>query len=74
MSHPEHCVIDILKEARINFAVNLPCDRIKNLIPMIYQSFNCIRLTSEEDGLEICAGAWLTGVRPMMIIQSTGIG
>jgi sulfopyruvate decarboxylase subunit beta len=40
----------------------------------VWQSFDSIELTREEDGLGICAGAWLTHGRPMMVIQSTGLG
>ena len=63
-----------MKLAGINFTATLPCDRIKNLLPLVHKSFNGIELSREEDGLGICAGAWLAGARPMMIIQSSGIG
>ncbi|MCP4669799.1 MAG: sulfopyruvate decarboxylase subunit alpha, partial [Desulfobacula sp.] len=72
--HPEQHIIQIMKQARINFVTTLPCDRTKNLLPLALQSFNSIELTREEDGLGICAGAYLAGARPMMIIQSTGLG
>lgn len=74
MQHPEQRVIEIMKDARIDFTATLPCDRIKNLIPLVWQSFKGVRLTREEEGAGICAGAWLTGARPMMVIQSTGLG
>ena len=72
--HPEHHVIQIMKQAGIDFLATLPCDRTKNLLPITRQSFKEIELTREEDGLGICAGAWLAGARPLMIIQSTGLG
>lgn len=71
---PEQQVIDIMASAGINFTATLPCDRTKNLLPMIHSSFRGVRLTREEDGLGICAGAWLAGARPLMAIQSTGLG
>lgn len=70
----EQQVIQIIKQARINFLATLPCDRIKKLLPLVQKKFEGIELTREEDGLGICAGAWLAGARPMMMIQSTGIG
>lgn len=70
----EHLVIRIMKQNKIDLAATLPCDRIKNLLPLIQNAFNTMELTREEDGLGICAGAWLAGARPMMIIQSTGLG
>ncbi len=74
MLDPEQQVIQILKQEGINFTATLPCDRTKNLYPLILEAFEGIRLTREEDGLGICAGAWLGGGRPMMVIQSTGLG
>jgi sulfopyruvate decarboxylase beta subunit len=71
---PELRVIDILKENRIDFAATLPCDRIKALLPRIEKNFKTIPLTREENGVGICAGLYLGGKRPIMVIQSTGIG
>ncbi len=73
-NNPEQHVIQIMKKGGINFVATLPCDRTKNLLPLALQSFKGIELTREEDGLGICAGAYLAGARPMMIIQSTGLG
>ncbi|NOX33011.1 MAG: sulfopyruvate decarboxylase subunit beta [Deltaproteobacteria bacterium] len=74
MIHAEQHVIQIMEQAGINFVATLPCDRTKNLLPLIGKSFEEIELTREEDGLGICAGAWLSNARPMMIIQSSGLG
>ena len=63
-----------MEQAGINLLATLPCDRTKNLLPLALKSFKGIELTREEDGLGICAGAYLAGARPMMIIQSTGLG
>lgn len=71
---PELRVIDILKKNRIDIAATLPCDRIKSLLPLIEKNFKTINLTREENGLGICAGLYLGGKLPVMVIQSTGIG
>lgn len=71
---PELRVIDILKENRIDYAATLPCDRIKALLPLIEKNLKTIPLTREENGVGICAGLYLGGKRPIMVIQSTGIG
>jgi sulfopyruvate decarboxylase alpha subunit len=31
-------------------------------------------LTTEEEGIALCAGAWLGGQRPVMLMQSSGVG
>lgn len=71
---PEEKVVEILKNNRIDIAATLPCDRIKALLPLISGSIDTIPLTREENGVGICGGAYLGGKRPVMIIQSTGIG
>lgn len=74
MVNPEEEVITIMKKTGIDLAATLPCDRIKNLLPLISENFPEIRLTREENGVGICAGAYLAGGKPMMLIQSTGLG
>ncbi len=71
---PENKVVDILKKNRIDVAATLPCDRIKCLLPLIAENIRTIPLTREENGVGICAGIYLGGGRPVMVIQSTGIG
>ncbi len=71
---PEQKVIDILKHNRINVAATLPCDRIKALLVLIEKNIKTIPLTREENGVGICAGIYLGGGRPVMVIQSTGLG
>lgn len=74
MTSPESKVVEILKKNRINFAATLPCDRIKALLPQIGKNITTVPLTREENGVGICAGIYLGGGRPVMVIQSTGIG
>jgi sulfopyruvate decarboxylase subunit beta len=74
MVSPEQRVVEILKNNRIDIAATLPCDRIKCLLPLISKNIRTIPLTREENGVGICAGAYLGGSRPVMVIQSTGIG
>lgn len=74
MESPEEEVIKIMKKAGIDFTATLPCDRIKNLLPLVSENFPEIKLTREENGVGVCAGAYLAGAKPMMLIQSTGLG
>ena len=71
---PERKVVDILKQNSIDIAATLPCDRIKALLLLIARNIRTIPLTREENGIGICAGVYLGGGRPVMVIQSTGIG
>ncbi|SNQ59371.1 sulfopyruvate decarboxylase subunit beta [Candidatus Methanoperedens nitratireducens] len=74
MESPEQKVVKILKDNSIDIAVTLPCDRIKVLLPLISRSIQTIPLTREENGVGICAGVYLGGKKPVMVIQSTGTG
>jgi len=74
MQTPEEEVIAIMKKEGIDLAATLPCDRIKNLLPLVSENFQEIKLTREENGIGICAGAYMAGGKPMMLIQSTGLG
>jgi len=74
MEIPELKVIEILKKNSIDIAATLPCDRIKGLLPLIEKNIQTIPLTREENGVGICAGLYLGGKRPVMVIQSTGLG
>lgn len=58
----------------IDFAATLPCGKIKKLLSRFPADIPQSKLTREEDGVGICAGYWLAGGKPMMLIQSTGLG
>jgi sulfopyruvate decarboxylase len=47
---------------------------LKNLLPLVGKRFFEVPLSREEDGVGICAGAFLAGAKPLMLIQSTGVG
>src|SRR5512135_2303200 len=74
MRNPEKELLIILKRAGVDFAASLPCEKIKVLLEMVGESFFHIPLTREEEGVGICAGAALSGKRPAIFVQSSGIG
>ncbi len=70
----EDRVIRILKDHGISLVAAIPCDRTKDLHFLLPQHFRHIGLTREEDGVGVCAGSFLAGERPLMTIQSSGLG
>jgi sulfopyruvate decarboxylase subunit beta len=58
----------------VNLVLQLPCDRISPLLDVITERFANIPLTREEEGVGIAAGAALAGAKPLMIVQSSGMG
>lgn len=71
---PENIVVQMMLDNGIDYLATLPCDRIKNLLPLISKNFVEIPLTREENGVGICAGLYMAGAKPMMAIQSSGLG
>ncbi len=74
MQRPEEELIALLRKHRVDFTASLPCEKIKTLLEMVGQNFYHVPLTREEEGVGICAGAALSGRRPAMFVQSSGIG
>ncbi len=74
MPRPEEELIAILKKHGVDFTASLPCEKIKTLLEMAAASFPHLPLTREEEGVGICAGAALSGRRPALFVQSSGLG
>ena len=69
-------VVDTLKANDVRLAVYVP-DKV--LIPLIERVhadpfFRAFTATREEEGLGICAGAWMGGMRSVLMMQTSGFG
>ena len=71
--HEEELIAAVL-EAGAEVMATLPCDRTKDLCTLIPAHFREVSLLREEDGVGLCAGLALAGRRPVMHIQSSGLG
>ena len=63
-----------MKSRGVDLVVSLPCDRNKGFTDLIHHEFEVIDVTREEDAVGICAGAFMAGRRPVISIQSSGLG
>jgi sulfopyruvate decarboxylase alpha subunit len=63
-----------LKARGIDLVSSIPCDRARGLFFRLPEEFRHIGLSREEDGVGISAGACLAGARPLVAIQSSGLG
>jgi len=65
-----------LKDAGINFIVSVPCVNLSKLLNMIDEDDEIIHIpvTREEEGIGICAGAYLGGKKTAILMQNSGIG
>ncbi len=70
----EGCVLDRLAALGVDIVASLPCDRTQDLCALIPERFHAVNLTREEDGVGISAGLAMAGRRPVLHMQSSGLG
>jgi sulfopyruvate decarboxylase subunit alpha len=65
-----------LKEAGINFIVSVPCANLKKLLELVDEDEDIkhVPVTREEEGFGICAGAYMAGMKPAILMQNSGLG
>ena len=64
-----------LKLAGIDFATSVPCVNLQQLLNLVSEDPKIIHVpvTREEEGVGICAGAWMGGRRPALLMQNSGL-
>jgi len=74
--NPSLAVYRGLKRASINLATSVPCVNLQELLTLVDGDPEIIHVpvTREEEGVGICAGAWMAGRRPALLMQNSGLG
>jgi sulfopyruvate decarboxylase subunit beta len=67
-------IIEELEKAGVEFFTLFPCEKVRRLYDLIPKHFRQVSLSREEEGVGICAGASLAGMKTAMLVQSSGIG
>jgi len=67
-------LLNRLETLGVDTVTSLPCDRTQDLCALIPERFRAVNLTREEDGVGICAGLAMAGGRPVLHMQSSGLG
>ncbi len=69
-------IFKALKEARVSQVSYVPDAGHARLINLCHDdtSIKTTVLTTEEEGIALCAGAWLGGDRSALLMQSSGVG
>lgn len=64
-----------LADAGFDFIATLPADQLHALQTWVSKSnrFQTVAVTNEGEGVAICAGAWLGGKMPAIILETSGI-
>ncbi len=73
---PSAAVLRSMKKAGVDFVVSVPCVNLKDLIMMVDKDPDIIHVpvTREEEGVGVCAGAYMGGKRTVMLMQNSGLG
>jgi sulfopyruvate decarboxylase subunit alpha len=68
-------VTELLKDAGFDFAVTLPATQVHALQTQLINDpdVKVVQVSNEGEGAAICAGAWLGGKTPFMVIETSGI-
>lgn len=69
-------VYNALKKSGIDFVVSLPCVNLGKIMKMVDSDQDIVHVpvTREEEGFGICAGAFIGGKSPAMLMQNSGLG
>ena len=69
-------IADDLAAAKVEFVTTVPCKQLAGVIAEIDERPEFIHVPSnkEDEGMGLCAGAWMGGKRPCIIMQNTAIG
>lgn len=65
-----------MKTVGVDFVASVPCANLQGLIPLIDSDPDIIHVpvSREEEGVGLCAGAYMGGKRPAMVMQNSGLG
>ena len=76
MMDSSEAIYDGLKDSGIDFIVSVPCVNLSKLLNMIDEDSEIIHIpvTREEEGIGICAGAYLGGKSPAILMQNSRLG
>ena len=69
-------VYDKLRKAGIEFVFSVPDGGLDPLLRSAHAdpAVRTVMLTTEEEGVAACCGAWLGGKKAVLMIQSSGVG
>jgi sulfopyruvate decarboxylase subunit alpha len=69
-------IVDGLIEHNVRFVTTVPCKQLAGVIEIIEKTPDILHVPSnkEDEGMGLCAGAWMGGMRPCIIMQNTALG
>ena len=69
-------IVDDLIGAQVGFVTTVPCKQLAGVIAEVDAHPDILHVPSnkEDEGMGLCAGAWMGGTRAAIIMQNTAIG
>ena len=69
-------ITDSLARSCIEFVTTVPCKQLAGVIDLIAKDarFLHVPANKEDEGMGLCAGAWMGGKRSAIIMQNTALG
>ncbi len=69
-------IVDDLVGAGINFVTTVPCKQLAGVIDLVENHEKMMHVPSnkEDEGMGLCAGAFMGGSKPCIIMQNTALG
>ncbi|MEZ5870558.1 MAG: sulfopyruvate decarboxylase subunit alpha [Nitratireductor sp.] len=69
-------IVDALIEHDVRFITTVPCKQLAGVIDLIEKSpkIHHVPSNKEDEGMGLCAGAWMGGKRAAIIMQNTALG
>ena len=69
-------IVDDLIGAQVGFVTTVPCKPLAGVIAEVDAHPDILHVPSnkEDEGMGLCAGAWMGGTRAAIIMQNTAIG
>ncbi len=69
-------IMQALRDNKVEFVTTVPCKQLAGVIELIETADDMIHVPAnrEDEGMGLCAGAYMGGKRPAIIMQNTAIG
>ena len=72
----DHQIVADLIAEQIDFATSVPCKQLAGVLELLDQSNHILHVpcNKEDEGMGLCAGAYMGGKRPCIVMQNTALG
>ena len=69
-------IVEDLVSNKISFVTTLPCKQLAGVIQEVDKCKTILHIPAnkEDEGMGLCAGAYMSGKRTMIIMQNTALG